>query len=164
MCGLCAGPCEWISLSILPSPIPELQHAPLPLQVLWAKERLPTPPSSAVFHLGSHLSPSRGWECALLLWRRRIMTSRLDFGPAFHCESKALLLQYGCHWCHESLHCLWIYKLQRLTHVYRSDVCRISSCAMSWFIRDLFLNKKEATKRMHRRQLFQMCICRTSCY
>jgi hypothetical protein len=49
----------------------------------------------------------------LLLWRR-IMTSRLDFGPAFHCESKALLLQYGCHWCHESLHCLWIYKLQRL--------------------------------------------------
>ncbi len=28
LCGLCAGPCEWISLSILPSPIPELQHAP----------------------------------------------------------------------------------------------------------------------------------------
>jgi hypothetical protein len=25
-----ASPCEWISLSILPSPIPELQHAPLP--------------------------------------------------------------------------------------------------------------------------------------
>jgi hypothetical protein len=31
LCGLCAGPCEWISLSILPSPIPELQHTPLPL-------------------------------------------------------------------------------------------------------------------------------------
>ncbi len=63
MCGLCAGPCEWISLSILPSPIPELQHAPLPLKVLWARERVPTPPSSAVFHLDSHLSPSRSWEC-----------------------------------------------------------------------------------------------------
>ncbi len=30
LCGLCAGPCEWISLSILPSPIPELQHAIYP--------------------------------------------------------------------------------------------------------------------------------------
>jgi hypothetical protein len=65
LCGLCAGPCEWISLSILPSPIPELQHAPLPLQVLWARERIPTPPSSAVFHLDSHLSPSRSWECVI---------------------------------------------------------------------------------------------------
>ncbi len=63
LCGLCAGPCEWISLSILPSPIPELQHAPLPLKVLGARERVPTPPSSAVFHLDSHLSPSRSWEC-----------------------------------------------------------------------------------------------------
>jgi hypothetical protein len=32
LCGLCAGPCEWVSLSILPSPLPELQHAPLPLK------------------------------------------------------------------------------------------------------------------------------------
>jgi hypothetical protein len=63
LCGLCASPCEWISLSILPSPIPELQHAPLPLQVLWARERISTPPSSVVFHLDSHLSPSRSWEC-----------------------------------------------------------------------------------------------------
>jgi hypothetical protein len=38
---------EW-SLSTLPSPIPELQHAPLPLQVLWAGERLLTTPTSAV--------------------------------------------------------------------------------------------------------------------
>jgi hypothetical protein len=50
-------------LSILPSPIPELQHAPLPLKVLWARERAPTPPPSAIFHLDSHLSPSRSWEC-----------------------------------------------------------------------------------------------------
>jgi hypothetical protein len=63
LCGLCAGPCEWISLSILPSPIPELQHAPLPLKVLWAWERILTPPSFAVFHLDSHLSPARSWEC-----------------------------------------------------------------------------------------------------
>jgi hypothetical protein len=62
LCGLCAGPCEWISLSILPSPILELQHAPLPLKVLWARERIPTPPS-VVFHLDSHSSPSRSWEC-----------------------------------------------------------------------------------------------------
>jgi hypothetical protein len=65
LCGLCAGPCEWISLSILPSPIPELQHAPLPLKLLWAWERIPTPPSSAVFHLDSHLSPARSWECVI---------------------------------------------------------------------------------------------------
>jgi len=57
------GPCEWISLWILPSPIPKLQHAPLPLKVLWAKEHIPTPASYAVFHLDSHLSPSRCWEC-----------------------------------------------------------------------------------------------------
>jgi hypothetical protein len=66
LCGLCTGPCEWISLSILPSPIPELQHAPLPLKVLWARERVSTPPSSVVFHLDSHLSPSRSWECVNL--------------------------------------------------------------------------------------------------
>jgi hypothetical protein len=35
-------------LSILPSPIPELQHAPLPLQVLWARERLQVPTPSAL--------------------------------------------------------------------------------------------------------------------
>jgi hypothetical protein len=63
LCGLCAGPCEWIGLLILPSPIPELQHAPLPRKMLWARERIPTPPSSVVFHLDSHLSPSRNWEC-----------------------------------------------------------------------------------------------------
>jgi hypothetical protein len=66
LCGLCAGPCEWISLSILPTPIPELQHAPLPLQVLWARKRIPTPPSFAVFHLDSHLSFSRSWECVII--------------------------------------------------------------------------------------------------
>jgi hypothetical protein len=70
LCGLCAGPCEWISLSILPSPISELQHAPLPLKVLWARERIPIPPSSAVFHLDSHLSPSRSWECVIyIVWK-----------------------------------------------------------------------------------------------
>jgi hypothetical protein len=63
LCGLCAGSCEWISLSTVPSPISELQHAPLALKVLWARERVPIPPSSAIFHLDSHLSPSRSWEC-----------------------------------------------------------------------------------------------------
>jgi hypothetical protein len=63
-----ACPCEWISLWILPSPIPELQHAPLPLKVLWAREHISTPPSSAVFHLDSHLSPSRSWECVMQPW------------------------------------------------------------------------------------------------
>jgi hypothetical protein len=33
--------------------------------VLWARERIPTPPSSIVFHLDSHLSPSRSWECVI---------------------------------------------------------------------------------------------------
>ncbi len=47
-----AGPCEWVSLSILPNPIPELQPAPLPLKGLWARERAPTPPYSAAFLLG----------------------------------------------------------------------------------------------------------------
>jgi hypothetical protein len=47
---------EW-SLSTLPSPIMELQHAPLPLKVLWARERAPTPPSSAVFLLGLTFEP-----------------------------------------------------------------------------------------------------------
>jgi len=49
---------EW-SLSTLPSFIPELQHAPLPLKVLWAKEHAPIPPFSVVFYLNSHLSPSK---------------------------------------------------------------------------------------------------------
>jgi hypothetical protein len=52
---------EW-NLSTLPSPIPELQHAPLPLKVLWAKEHAPITPFFVVFYLDSHLSPSRSWE------------------------------------------------------------------------------------------------------
>jgi hypothetical protein len=63
LCGLCAGPCGWTSLSTFLSPIPELQHAPLSLKVLWARECVPIPPSSDVFHLDSHLSPLRSWEC-----------------------------------------------------------------------------------------------------
>ncbi len=53
---------EW-SLSTLLSSILELQHAPLPLKVLWTKERAPTSPSSVVFYLDSHLNPLRSWEC-----------------------------------------------------------------------------------------------------
>jgi len=53
---------EW-SLLTLPSPISELQHALLPLKVLWARERAPTLPSSVVFYLGSHLNLLRSWEC-----------------------------------------------------------------------------------------------------
>jgi len=58
--------------------------------------------SASSWLIGSSSSEEESW---LADW---------TFGPAFHCESKALLFQYGCHWCHESLHCLWIYKLQRL--------------------------------------------------
>jgi len=36
---------------------------PLPLKGLWARGRAPTPPYSAAFYLGSHLSPLRSWEC-----------------------------------------------------------------------------------------------------
>ncbi len=56
----CVSECN---LTTLRSPIPELQHAPLPLKVLWARERVPPLPSSVVFYLDSHLSPSRSWEC-----------------------------------------------------------------------------------------------------
>ncbi len=51
------------SLSTFRSPIPELQHAPLPLKVLWTRERAPTLPFSVAFYLDSHLRPSRSWEC-----------------------------------------------------------------------------------------------------
>jgi len=44
---------EW-SLSTLPSPILELQHAPLPFKVLWTRECALTPPSFVVFYLDSH--------------------------------------------------------------------------------------------------------------
>ncbi len=53
---------EW-SLSTLLNPIPKFQHALLPFKVLWAKERAPILPSSVIFYLDSHLSPSRSWEC-----------------------------------------------------------------------------------------------------
>jgi hypothetical protein len=56
---------EW-SLSTLLSPIPKFQHALLLLKVLWARERAPTPSSSAVFYLDSPLSLSRSWECVKL--------------------------------------------------------------------------------------------------
>jgi hypothetical protein len=44
-------------LVTLPNPIPELQHAPLPLKVLQARECAPTPYFSVIFSLDSHLSP-----------------------------------------------------------------------------------------------------------
>jgi len=47
-------------LVTLPNPILEFQHAPLPpLKVLRARERAPTPCSSVVFNLDSHLNPLR---------------------------------------------------------------------------------------------------------
>ncbi len=53
---------DW-SLSTLPSPIFELQHAPLPFKVLWVREHALTPPFSVVFYFDSHLSLSKSWEC-----------------------------------------------------------------------------------------------------
>jgi len=46
-------------LVTFPSPISELQHAPLSLEVLRAKERAPIPYFSTVFSLDLHLSPLR---------------------------------------------------------------------------------------------------------
>jgi len=56
---------EW-NLSTLPSPIPELQHAPLPLKVLWARECAPIPPPSDVLYFDSLLSLARNWECIII--------------------------------------------------------------------------------------------------
>jgi len=55
---------EW-SLLTFPSPILKLQHAPLPLKVLWARERAPTPPPSTVLYSNSLLSLARSWECVI---------------------------------------------------------------------------------------------------
>jgi hypothetical protein len=44
-------------LVTLPSPIPELQHAPLPFKVLRARECALILCFSTTFSLGSHLSP-----------------------------------------------------------------------------------------------------------
>jgi hypothetical protein len=46
---------DW-TLFILPSPISEFQHAPLPLEVLRTRERTRTPCSFTVFTSDSHLS------------------------------------------------------------------------------------------------------------
>jgi hypothetical protein len=46
-------------LVILPSPILELQHTPLPPEVLQVNERALTPNTSVVFTLDSHLSLAR---------------------------------------------------------------------------------------------------------
>ncbi len=56
---------EW-SLLTLPNPIPELQHAPLPLKVLWAKEHAPTLPPFAILYLDSLLSLAKSWECIII--------------------------------------------------------------------------------------------------
>jgi hypothetical protein len=53
---------EW-SLSILPSPIPELQHTPLPLKCCELGNVPQLFHSSAAFHLDSHLSFVRSWGC-----------------------------------------------------------------------------------------------------
>ncbi len=75
---------EW-SLSTLSSPIPELQHAPLPFKVLWARERAPTSPFSTAFYLGSHLSPLRSWECVMYAQVQDIITrcEQCDRGRTF---------------------------------------------------------------------------------
>jgi hypothetical protein len=39
-----------------------------PSKVLWTRERAPTPYSSNVFYLESHLSPSRSWDRVTCEW------------------------------------------------------------------------------------------------
>jgi hypothetical protein len=55
----CAGPCEWFNACHSSSPIPELQHAPLPPKCCEPRNMSPTPCSSIVFASNSHLSLSR---------------------------------------------------------------------------------------------------------
>ncbi len=64
MCWFCAGPCEWLKLVNLPSPIPELQHTPLPLYNVVSQGTCPRLLVFLLFSVwDSHLSPSRSWEC-----------------------------------------------------------------------------------------------------
>jgi len=66
---------EWL-LIILPSPISELQHAPLPLKVLRAKEHAPIPYFSIVFTSNSHLSLSK--SLGARHWSSEMGTRKID--------------------------------------------------------------------------------------
>jgi hypothetical protein len=76
-------------LITLPSPILELHHAPLPFKVLRAKERAPTPCSSVVFSLDSHLSPLRSLGVRHILLptkyynKTNILLNIMNFGIYF---------------------------------------------------------------------------------
>jgi hypothetical protein len=107
---------EW-SLSTLHNPISKLQHAPLPLKMLWNRECAPTPPFFAIFYLDSHLSPSRSWECVKL-------PIGILYGVKWKCEytSRTLFLNwmdgwicrlYGPNWLPNSmpLNLFWIIRI-----------------------------------------------------
>ncbi len=60
---------------------------PLPLKVLWAKERAPTPSSSVVSYLGPHLGPFKSWGCVisgLTTNRNSIVPSSRALGEDHH--------------------------------------------------------------------------------
>jgi len=95
---------EW-SLSTLLNPILELQHAPLPLKVLWARERAPTPPSSTIFYLDSHLSPSRSWECVTRFSFQMMWCHELPSSVAFFFVLKTHICKFEILNC---LHFPWI--------------------------------------------------------
>ncbi len=81
--GLCRP--VWVNklLVNLPSPILELQHAPLPPpKVLWAKEHAPTPYSSVVFALDSHLSLLR--SLGVRHTRTQVFVTFSDVNPSTH--------------------------------------------------------------------------------
>ncbi len=89
---------EW-SLSTFPNPILELQHALLPPKVLWAKERAPTPPSSVVFYLDSHLNLSKSWECVNSIGPKFSLSTNNGLGSlVWTCSSiiRSLNLVYTC--------------------------------------------------------------------
>jgi len=70
-CLVCVGPCEQlIFLSIFLVPIPEFQHAPLPPEVLQARERTPILFPSIVFTFGlvvESIKELGGTSCTLSL-------------------------------------------------------------------------------------------------
>jgi len=55
--------------------------------VLGIRECAPTPPSFTVFYLGSHLSPSRSWECVNLQPRLGVVLLYPLLPPAGRCQS-----------------------------------------------------------------------------
>ncbi len=73
-------------LVTLPSPIPKLQHAPLPSKVLQARERAPTFDSSTIFALDSILNLSR--NLGVRQYKSQIFSSLGQLGIVVGCHGR----------------------------------------------------------------------------